>query len=131
MFLSSNLAYLRKKNGLTQETLAKEIDIEQSTLANYESGIREPNLEKVIRLSGYFGVSIDELLAKDLRPYNAVFAENIKFLRKKHGFLQSDISKLLGNEPNIEKLINLSEFFGITLDQLLKEDLSKGGSYDK
>ena len=65
------------------------------------------------------------------------FAKNIFFLRKLYGFNQDDFIGLLGFsrgrwasfesvgiEPNLETLIAISDFFGVTLDALLREDIS-------
>lgn len=141
MYFSSNLAYLRKKNNLTQEALAKEFFVAPSTFTNYETSIREPSLERVVALARYFNVSTDDLLTKDLRPAGTILSSNIKYLRKREHYTQQEIAKILRvtpkcisfyelgeRKPTIEGLLYLSEFFGITVDQLLKEDLSKGGS---
>lgn len=66
------------------------------------------------------------------------FPSNIKLLRKRRGRTQDDVSFILGmkrstlsgyeNEvaqPGIEALLAFSKYFGISVDTLLKEDLSK------
>lgn len=45
-----NLKEIRKKSGFTQEKLAKELGIADSTLAHYESGIRKVTLEMFLKL---------------------------------------------------------------------------------
>ena len=42
---SDMLKYLRKREGLTQQELAKKLDISKSTVSMYENGNREPDLE--------------------------------------------------------------------------------------
>lgn len=66
MKLTSNLKYLRKKKGKTQDALASELQIGRTTLANYEAGISEPNLETLVIISNYFGISVDDLLSKNV-----------------------------------------------------------------
>ena len=39
------LRELRKKNGYTQSGLAKALGVSQSTVGNWEAGIRRPNLD--------------------------------------------------------------------------------------
>jgi transcriptional regulator with XRE-family HTH domain len=56
------LKALREDNDLTQEELAKDLNIIRSTLANYESGFREPNFSLLIKIADYFNVSLDYLL---------------------------------------------------------------------
>ncbi len=66
MNLPANLRFLRKKMGKTQDGLSSELNIGRTTLANYEAGISEPNLETLCTFSNFFGVSLDDLLSKNL-----------------------------------------------------------------
>ena len=102
--------------------------------------MREPSLKNLIKIAEYFSVSIDDLLLKDLRPQGSMIARNLKYLRNREHFSQGDMARLLKiSKANMGKyesgaaelsnqgLINVSEFFGITIDDLLKKDLSKEG----
>lgn len=66
MYLASNLKYLRKQTGKTQDALSSEVRIGRTTIANYESGISEPNLETLVTFANYFGISLDDLLSKNM-----------------------------------------------------------------
>lgn len=55
---------LRKVNGITQQTLAKALGIGQTTVANYENGVRLPDLDMLIRIANYFGISVDTLVGR-------------------------------------------------------------------
>lgn len=66
MYLASNLKFLRKKSGKTQDALSSEVNIGRTTIANYEAGISEPNVETLRTFSNYFGVTLDDLLSKNL-----------------------------------------------------------------
>lgn len=65
-------------------------------------------------------------------------AQNLKYLRECNGELQKDIGKLIGvgqkeisnyekgdREIPVTKLIILADFFGVTLDQMVKQNLSE------
>jgi transcriptional regulator with XRE-family HTH domain len=69
MKLNSNFKFLRKKRGLTQETMAESLGISRSKLAGYESTINPP-LDTLIKISDYLGVSTDILLREDLATYS-------------------------------------------------------------
>lgn len=140
MYFNSNLSYLRIKRQLTQTALGNEIDSSKQIICNYETGLREPSLTTVIKVAKYFNVMIDDLLTKDLRPAGAVLSSNIRHIRKANGLTQKEFASILGvedpavskyesgdNKPTIESLVNISEFFGVSVDDLLKKDLSKGG----
>lgn len=59
------LEELRKKMGLSQEDLAKKINMTQQRISAYEKGKREPDLETLKVLADFFGVTTDFLLGKD------------------------------------------------------------------
>jgi transcriptional regulator with XRE-family HTH domain len=66
MNLAGNLKFLRKKAGKTQDGLSSELGIGRTTIANYEAGISEPNVETLVTFAKYFGVSVDDLLSKNV-----------------------------------------------------------------
>ena len=53
---------LREKRRLNQEGLAQKLNVSQSTISAYETGERTPDLEILIKLAKFFGVSIDYLV---------------------------------------------------------------------
>jgi methanogenic corrinoid protein MtbC1 len=53
---------LRKKLNLTQKYLAKELNLSQTAIGNYEKDIRFPNKDVLILFSNYFNVSLDYLI---------------------------------------------------------------------
>lgn len=58
------LAELRQDKGLTQKQLAKIIYVTPGTISNYENNIHLPDLEKLIALADFFGVTTDFLLGR-------------------------------------------------------------------
>lgn len=58
------LLYLRKRTGLTQVELAKKLEVSHSSIAMYESGKREPSIEKLEEIADFFNVDINFLLGK-------------------------------------------------------------------
>lgn len=66
-YFAQNLKHLRKRSARTQEQLGQEVQLGRTTIANYESGLSGPtDPEVLVRLAQLFGVSIDELLTRDL-----------------------------------------------------------------
>lgn len=66
------------------------------------------------------------------------FAKNIHFLRKRKKLVQNEIADLIkisrvtwsnyeneNTQPDIDKLIDIADFFEVSIDHLLKEDLSE------
>lgn len=141
MFLGTNLSYLRKRKGLSRKDIGELLGVSYQTIGYYECGNREPNLKNLQILARLFEVTVDDLIGKDLQPTRSMLANNLKYLRKTSGYTQTDMARLLGykgksslsliesedTELSIERLLNISNFFGVTVDDLLKKDLSKGG----
>ena len=62
------LVYLRKRDHLTQEQAAKKIGVTRSTLANYETGKRHPDIECLNIIADVYNVNMDTLLCKEEKP---------------------------------------------------------------
>lgn len=61
---TSRLKSLRKEKGITQEMLAKHLDLPDSTLRRYETEGNIPKRERLELIADYFGVSIDYLMGR-------------------------------------------------------------------
>lgn len=64
MILAEKIIKLRKQNGWSQEELAMQMNVSRQSVSKWESGTSIPDLNKIIRLSEIFNVSID-ILVKD------------------------------------------------------------------
>ncbi|HXI00865.1 MAG TPA: LexA family transcriptional regulator [Sphingobacteriaceae bacterium] len=60
--ISSNLKYLRKKNGLTQQQFADALTIKRSLVGAYEEDRAEPKYELLKKFATYYQLSMDELI---------------------------------------------------------------------
>lgn len=66
MILAEKIIALRKKNNWSQEELADKLNISRQSVSKWESGGSIPDLDKIIKLSGLFGVSTDYLLKDEI-----------------------------------------------------------------
>ena len=55
------LKELREERRLSQDGLALKLNVSQSTISAYEVGDRTPDLETLIAIAQFFGVSLDYL----------------------------------------------------------------------
>ena len=62
------LRQLRARNGTRQSTLAKFLYRSPSTISNYENGVNSPDLETLVRIADFYGVSVDYLLGRTDYP---------------------------------------------------------------
>ena len=58
----SKLKKARQNTGFTQAEIEKEIKIPRSTLANWEIGRTQPDIESLGILADFYGVSVDWLI---------------------------------------------------------------------
>ena len=61
MELGKNIAYHRKKMNITQDALAKQLDISSQTVSKWETNQSCPDVELLPRLADIFAVTRDEL----------------------------------------------------------------------
>lgn len=67
MTLSENVLKLRLEHGLTQEAVAKELNISLRGYQNYERGVRTPLQPTLIAMADLYDISLDELVCRE-RP---------------------------------------------------------------
>ena len=62
MSFDQKLKALRLENKMTQEYVARKLNVARSTIAGYETKSRQPSHEKLASLANLFHVSVDYLL---------------------------------------------------------------------
>lgn len=85
--IGNRIKKLRKKVGLTQETLAVKIGIQRASVASYEVGKTNPSHKNLEKISKIFNVSMEYLINGDT---NTPIPKSANFI------------SILGNEMNIE-----------------------------
>ena len=84
MDIGTRIQNLRKKQNMTQEELAEQLDVTRQVISKWECGQSVPGAEMVVQLGNVFGVTTDYLLG----------------VRNEKEFLTSDLSQeLLETEP--------------------------------
>jgi transcriptional regulator with XRE-family HTH domain len=67
MFFSSNIKFLRKRRGRTQDDVAFALSMKRSTLSGYENEVSQPTLQALVAFSKYYGIAIDTLVKVNLK----------------------------------------------------------------
>lgn len=117
-FFGKNLRYLREKNNLTQDDMKPLLGIGNTTCSNYENGVTEPPLELLIKISKYFGVTLDELLTGDITSQHA--GNIVKQRRHKPYFANEAPARL--EEPAPELIFIVKELKKLRKDvEAIKE----------
>jgi len=95
--LAQNLAYnlvdLRRKRNLTQAALAKLVGLPRSTIANLESGLGNPSLQNLSRMSQALQTPIDQLLMAQRAMCTLVLAKDVPVQERSQGLVR--VHKLL------------------------------------
>lgn len=62
MNFNEKLINLRKSKGLSQEELGDELQVSRQTISKWESCQSYPDFQRLVLLSDYFGLTLDELV---------------------------------------------------------------------
>ncbi|MBO5356600.1 MAG: leucine-rich repeat protein [Clostridia bacterium] len=86
MTFAEKILYLRKKKGIQQNQLAKELNVSRQSIYKWESGACMPELDKIKKMAEIFEVSYDILLSDEMslnEPNPAENQEKIKISKSK------------------------------------------------
>lgn len=114
------LVQLRLENKMTQTELANKIGVVKGTIANYESGLRKPDNDKLIALSEVFGVSVDFLLGLE-NLNNTQYKKRFEHSLGVMNFAQTIKSK---TEPTVLSYSG-NERIDSIVKEILKADLTE------
>lgn len=82
--IASNLKFLRKKNGLTQQQFADLMGIKRASVGAYEENRADPKYDLLKKIAEYYGLSMDELandvIDEQWKPTPKSNASNLRVL---------------------------------------------------
>lgn len=67
MLIGEQLKKIREEHLLSQENLAEILDVSRHTISNWENTKSYPDIERVMRMSEIYHLSLDELLKGDTK----------------------------------------------------------------
>ncbi|MDR0810812.1 MAG: helix-turn-helix transcriptional regulator [Paludibacter sp.] len=117
-YFGKKLTDLRKNRGLSQEELATDLKISQSSVSNYELGASKPDTDTLKKIADYFQVPVSYLFSDD------------KFIFQNNTSNGGNSGYMINSTLNImsEKLIELYELRLKEKDEViayLKSELAK------
>ena len=71
MNLGSTITRLRTQRGLSQGDLAEALGVSRQSVSKWETNASVPDLDKLVKLSQFFNVSLDELVTRASSPQEA------------------------------------------------------------
>ena len=67
--MNKRIKKIRKQKGLSQIELGDSIGVSQQVITNYERGLREPNIETLLKIARALDVSLETLIGeKPIKP---------------------------------------------------------------
>ena len=81
MSIGNKIKKYREENNMTQKDIAEILEVEPGTISKYESGMIEPNIESLKRLSDTFNITVDELI-KDEEKFDITKVNVLEVLRE-------------------------------------------------
>lgn len=112
--LGNRIKKLRLEKGIPQKVLAESIGISTSTIGMYEQNRRVPDADTLVKLSTYFGVTIDYLLGNEKTP-----------IADDNGRITNELTDLLSDvsEERIEKILQYIQLFDKIPDDKIPQAL--------
>ena len=122
-FFPQNLRYLRKLAGLSQQALAKNVDLNRGNIASYEKGAAEPNIANLLKITRFFKVDLVDFLDRDLSE--SQIEEKIKVNGNASNGVNIQVEKetlkdLFDEHFSNDDSLNSTQIFGERLMNLLK-----------
>lgn len=109
MAIGDKIKNLRLEKGYDQQDICDFLNIEQSTLSNYENNRRTPKLEMIAKMADFFGVTTDYLLDREVELTKKDKMEIDEYLNQFENELLSQTGLMFDGEPmtqeSKEKLI--------------------------
>lgn len=119
--MPNRIRELRKENEMTMKQLGEKLGLGESTISQYETGKREPDIKTLLKISECFHVSVDYLLGHVSEPW--FYLDNDRILREINSYeydpSQEQIRTLLldafnklnddGQQKAVERVEELTE----------------------
>lgn len=101
---SNRLKTLRKLKGYTQKDFSDIIGVKQTTVSNYEKGLRFPDVDRLNQIANIFNVSVDYLIGRNEVENVIINTDNYNIVNKEDYRTVLDFL-LKGNKDEARNLI--------------------------
>ncbi|MBQ6231577.1 MAG: helix-turn-helix transcriptional regulator [Eubacterium sp.] len=127
MSFADRLRDLRTNNRYSQEQLAEKLMVSRQAISKWETGESLPDIDKVMLISDFFGVSMDYLLKEkesvsEIQPDDNMDRAIIKFMasaRQMNQISEELVTIAMDGKIDDEELIRLQEI-NTTLDSITR-----------
>ena len=118
--IGERIKLLREAKDVTQDEMAKELNVGRETVARWENGTRDIKTEATVNIAKFFNVSTDYLLGLTSSTSTDISKIGIS---NKTGFLAPTVERITQLSPNDKMLLDkvISKILEIDLLNLLQE----------
>ncbi len=115
MTFGEKLKSLRMQAKMTQNDLAKKLNLTRQAIAKWEQGVGLPDIDNLKRISNLFNVSIDEMLDYKIENIDLKLDETIEECKEKSFKKIKDF--ILNKFSNADEIYHLSQEINLKLCQ--------------
>ena len=131
MAFGEQLQEVRRKNGLTQEQFAEELQVSRQAVSRWESGRSYPEVDKILYICNRYGVPIGQLFAEEApAPESGTPPQPQETAQPPKSSLFASLDSFITNLSPKSKWIGTGILAGAALLALLIGLCLKGGSGD-
>lgn len=95
MTIGEILKEKREQRGYTQKEVAQKLYVSRQTISNWEIGKTYPDIEKLLNLSDFYGVSLDELIKEDYKMVDKLKRDTHEQKIRVYGFVSEQLSAMI------------------------------------
>ena len=111
--MANRIRELRKQNDMTMKQLGEKLGLGESTISQYETGKREPDIKTLLKISECFNVSVDYLMTGKDMEFTVEMADKdseLLFMEKRIKEYALKLSKL--SEEDKIQIMNMIDRLG-------------------
>ncbi len=134
MSFGDQLQILRRGSGLTQEEFAQQLQVSRQAVSKWESSRGYPEIEKIIYICNYYGVTMDELFAEEVPSRTAGASDDPQQPAVEQKLESPPLKKAVGDfftnlSPKHQTIFSMGlAMMGIVLLVLISTTVAKGES---
>ena len=104
-----NLCFLRKQKGLRQSQIKDLLGFSRTTWSNYENALSEPTIDGLIKISNFFGISLERLILSNLKSSNETTESQSYLPHEEFPFVvnETGLSHIMEELHKLKEEINL------------------------
>jgi transcriptional regulator with XRE-family HTH domain len=105
-YFSGNIRFLRNKKGLSQAEMLAYLGFPRTTWSSYEHGVSQPDIDGILRIASFFGISVTELLEEDLTGKDYLFLSKLSETPLEKKILADGTADYKKSLDRMERLLN-------------------------